>query len=102
VIPRAARAVLNATVEMNAGELRSAIKRLLVTELNLKGRDPETIEDDGPLFGGGLGLDSLDALQLAMSIEEKLGVRIPEGDEARAVFRSVSAIAEYVAKVREA
>ncbi|HTB75547.1 MAG TPA: phosphopantetheine-binding protein [Polyangiaceae bacterium] len=87
---------------MNAGELRSAIKRLLVTELNLKGRDPETIEDDGPLFGGGLGLDSLDALQLAMSIEEKLGVRIPEGDEARAVFRSVSAIAEYVAKVREA
>jgi acyl carrier protein len=102
VIPRAARAVLNATVEMNAGELRSAIKRLLVTELNLKGRDPETIEDEGPLFGGGLGLDSLDALQLAMSIEEKLGVRIPEGDEARAVFRSVSAIADYVAKVRDA
>ncbi len=102
MIPRAARAVLNATVEMNAGELRSAIKRLLVTELNLKGRDPETIEDEGPLFGGGLGLDSLDALQLAMSIEEKLGVRIPEGDEARAVFRSVSAIADYVAKVRDA
>jgi acyl carrier protein len=102
VTPRAARAVLNATVEMNAGELRSAIKRLLVMELNLKGRDPETIEDDGPLFGGGLGLDSLDALQLAMSIEEKLGVRIPEGDEARAVFRSVSAIADYVAKVRDA
>ena len=102
MIPRAARAVLNATVEMNAGELRSAIKRLLVTELNLKGRDPETIEDEGPLFGGGLGLDSLDALQLAMSIEEKLGVRIPEGDEARAVFRSGSAIADYVAKVRDA
>ena len=70
-------------------ELRSEIKRLIVTELNLKGRDPETIEDDAPLFGGGLGLDSLDALQLAMSIEEKLGVRIPEGDEARAIFRSV-------------
>jgi acyl carrier protein len=102
VSSRAARAVLNATVEMNAGELRSAIKRLLVTELNLKGRDPETIEDDGPLFGGGLGLDSLDALQLAMSIEEQLGVRIPEGDEARAVFKSVSAIADYVAKVRDA
>jgi acyl carrier protein len=91
--------VLNATVEMNAGELRSVIKRLLVTELNLKGRDPDTIEDDGALFGGGLGLDSLDALQLAMSIEEQLGVRIPEGDEARAIFRSVRAIADYVAKV---
>ncbi len=94
--------MLNATVEMTAGELRSAIKRLLVTELNLKGRDPETIEDDSPLFGAGLGLDSLDALQLAMSIEEQLGVRIPEGDEARAVFGSVRAIADYVAKVRDA
>jgi acyl carrier protein len=94
--------VLNGTVEMNAGQLRSEIKRLLVTELNLKGRDPETIEDDLPLFGAGLGLDSLDALQLAMSIEEKLGVRIPEGDEARAIFKSVRAIADHVAKVRSA
>ena len=87
---------------MNAGELRTTIKRLLVTELNLKGRDPESIEDDAPLFGAGLGLDSLDALQLAMSIEEQLGVRIPEGDEARAIFQSVRAIADHVAKVRSA
>jgi acyl carrier protein len=94
--------VLNGTVEMNARKLRSEIKLLLVTELNLKGRDPETIEDDVPLFGAGLGLDSMDALQLAMSIEEKLGVRIPEGDEARAIFKSVRAIADHVAKVRSA
>jgi acyl carrier protein len=87
---------------MTTGELRSTIKRLLVAELNLKGRDPETIEDDAPLFGAGLGLDSLDALQLAMSIEEQLGVRIPEGDEARTIFRSVAAIADHVAKVRSA
>jgi acyl carrier protein len=83
--------------------LRSEIKALIVSELNLKGRDPETIEDDAPLFGsgnGGLGLDSLDALQLAMGIEERLGVRIPEGDEARDIFRSVRAIASHVAKVR--
>jgi acyl carrier protein len=83
--------------------LRSEIKALVVSELNLKGRDPATIEDDGPLFGdaaGGLGLDSLDALQLAMSIEETFGVRIPEGDEARAIFKSVRAIADHVAKVR--
>jgi acyl carrier protein len=85
---------------MDPGPLRSELKRLIVTELNLKGRDPETIEDDAQLFGGGLGLDSLDALQLAMSIEEKLGVRIPEGDEARAIFRSVRTIADHVAKVR--
>jgi acyl carrier protein len=87
---------------VNAAELRSEIKRLIVRELNLKGRDPETIEDEAPLFGAGLGLDSLDALQLAMSIEEQLGVRIPEGEEARAVFASVRAIADHVARVRSA
>jgi acyl carrier protein len=85
---------------MDDVQLRAELKRLIVTELHLPGREPETIEDDAPLFGEGLGLDSLDALQLAMSIEEKLGVRIPEGDEARAIFRSVRAIADHVAKVR--
>jgi acyl carrier protein len=87
---------------MDSSQLRSSIKRLIVEELNLKGRDPETIEDDAALFGGGLGLDSLDALQLAMAIEEKLGVAIPEGDEARAIFKSVRAIADHVAKVHGA
>lgn len=87
----------------DVGRLRAEIKELIVSELNLKGRGPETIEDDAALFGGvagGLGLDSLDALQLAMAIEEKLGVRIPEGDEARAIFKSVRAIADHVAKVQ--
>lgn len=82
-------------------DLRGELKRLIVSELNLKTRRPEDIDDDAPLFGeGGLGLDSLDALQLAMVIEEKLGVRIPEGDEARAIFRSVRAIADHLARVR--
>jgi acyl carrier protein len=87
---------------MNEAELRAQIKRLIVTELNLQGRDPETIEDDAPLFGAGLGLDSLDALQLAMAIEDKLGARIPEGDAARSIFKSVRSIAEHVAKVQGA
>ncbi|HEY4011750.1 MAG TPA: phosphopantetheine-binding protein [Polyangiaceae bacterium] len=85
---------------MDHAQLRAEVKRLIVTELNLQGRSPEAIEDDAPLFGGGLGLDSLDALQLAMVIEEKLGVRIPEGDEARGIFASVRAIADHVARVR--
>jgi acyl carrier protein len=82
---------------MNPSLLKAEIKELIVRELNLEGRDPVTIEDDAPLFGSGLALDSLDALQLAMSIEEKYGVRVPEGDEARAIFASVSALARYVA-----
>jgi acyl carrier protein len=87
---------------MDCAQLRIELKGLIVQELNLKGRDPDTIEDDAPLFGAGLGLDSLDALQLAMVIEEKLGVRLPEGDEARAIFHSVRALAEHIAKVRGA
>jgi acyl carrier protein len=86
---------------MDPSQLRLELKRLLVAELNLKGRDPASIDDDQALFGGeGLGLDSLDALQLAMVIEEKLGVRIPEGEEARAIFRSVRSLAEHIAKVK--
>jgi acyl carrier protein len=45
-------------------------------------------------------LDSLDALQLAMAIEERFGVKVPEGDAAKAVFASVNAIAEHVARAR--
>jgi acyl carrier protein len=83
--------------------LRSEIKALMVKDLNLEGRDPATIADDAPLFGAssesqmaGLGLDSLDALQLAMSIEEHFGVRIPDGPDAPAIFASVASIADHL------
>jgi acyl carrier protein len=92
-------AVLNAPAT-DPLELRSEIKRLMVAELNLQRRAPETIDDDAPLFDGSLGLDSLDALQLAVSIEEKLGVHIPDGEEARSIFHSVRTIAEHVRRVR--
>jgi acyl carrier protein len=87
---------------MDKASLKTEIKQLIVKELNLEGRDPASIEDDAPLFGGGLALDSLDALQLAMSVEERYGVRIPEGDEARAIFASVTALANHVAAADEA
>lgn len=82
---------------MASPALLSEIKGLLVAELNLAGKDPANIQDDGPLFGeGGLGLDSLDALQIAMVLEEHFDVRVPEGDEARPIFRSVASLAEFV------
>ncbi len=88
---------------MDLLRLKNDIKALIVKELSLPGREPSSIADDAQLFGTSeagppsLGLDSLDALQLAMSIEEKYGVRIPEGPEARSIFASVSSIASYVA-----
>ena len=88
--------------DMAEASIRSQIKQLIVRELNLEGKDPQSIEDESPLFGEGLGLDSLDALQLAMSIEESFGVRIPEGDEARPIFRSVAALADFILGARAA
>ncbi|MBK7397428.1 MAG: hypothetical protein IPJ34_14320 [Myxococcales bacterium] len=76
--------------------LVSELKSLIVRELNLEGRDPASIVDSAPLFGEGLGLDSLDALQLAMAVEEQYGVRIPEGDGGRVAFASVAALATWV------
>ena len=86
---------------MQRSDLTREIKQLLVAELNLTGRDPNSIEDEAPLFGtGGLGLDSLDALQIAMLVEERFGVRVPEGDEARPIFRSVSSLSEFIEAAR--
>jgi acyl carrier protein len=84
----------------NEPDLKTELKTLLVRELNLVNRTPESIADDALLFGdassGGIGLDSLDALQIAMLVEEHFRVRIPEGDEARPIFRSVSTLADHI------
>ena len=85
---------------MDPAEVRRELKQLMVAELNLEGKEPSDIDDKAPLFGTGLGLDSLDALQLAMSIEERFGVRIPEGEEARPIFASVDAIVEHIVRVK--
>lgn len=83
---------------MDSDALKREIKQLLVEELDLRDRTAADIDDNAPLFGEGLGLDSLDALQLAMAIEERFGVRIPEGEEAKAIFASVSSVAEHIAR----
>lgn len=78
-------------------ETITAVRLLIVSELELKNTKPEDIDPDAPLFGeGGLGLDSLDALQLAVGIEERFGVTIPEGPAARPIFSSVRALAAHI------
>ena len=87
---------------MDLPDVQRKLKELIVAELNLEGKTPADIDDAAPLFGGGLGLDSLDALQLAMSVEEQFGVRIPEGDEARPIFASVNALADHIIRAKAA
>jgi acyl carrier protein len=82
--------------EEDLSVLKARIKRALIEELDLRGKTEADIDDAAPLFGEGLGLDSLDALQLAMAIEERFGVTVPEGEAGREVFASVNAIAEFL------
>lgn len=81
---------------LRMSELKRQIKDLIVTELDLRGKSADDIDDDAPLFGEGLGLDSLDALQLASSLEERFGVRVPDGQEGRDAFASVTALAGFI------
>jgi len=83
---------------MNDADIRLEIKRLIVKELDLRGKTEHDIADDLRLFGGGLGLDSLDALQLATAMEERFGITVPDDKESKAIFASVATLAAFVAK----
>jgi len=80
-----------------AEALESEIKKLIVEALALEDIDPVHIETDAALFGEGLGLDSIDALELAMVLEERYGVTIEDDPEGNArIFASVRSLAEFV------
>jgi acyl carrier protein len=83
-------------------DLTREIKELIINSLNLDGTSVEQIADDAPLFGGGLGLDSIDALELAVAIERTYKVTIPDEAVGKQVFSSVKALAGYVQEHRAA
>ncbi|MCP3984579.1 MAG: acyl carrier protein [bacterium] len=73
------------------------IKKIIVESLALEDIAPEEIETAAPLFVEGLGLDSIDALELAMSLEEKYGVTVGDDpDENQKIFYSVESLAQFV------
>jgi acyl carrier protein len=72
------------------------IKRLIVESLNLEGMRPEMIEDETPLFGEGLGLDSVDALELVVALEKEFGIKIKSQEIGREVFSSVSTLSQFI------
>jgi acyl carrier protein len=84
-------------------ELELEIKQLIIQALDLEDISPEDIVTEDPLFDEGLGLDSIDALELGMALQQNFGVHIEAEDEAtREHFRSVSNMAKFVAAHREA
>ena len=74
------------------------IQSLIITTLGLEDIAPEDIDPDEPLFGEGLGLDSIDALELGLALKKRWGITLTaESEEARSVFSSVRSLAQYVA-----
>ena len=81
-------------------ELISQLKKEIIEELNLEDLTSEDIDTDTPLFGEGLGLDSIDALSLIVILEKKYGLKIETAEEGKIIFYSVRTIAEYIKKNR--
>lgn len=77
------------------------LKLKVIDALNLEGMKPEDISDDAPLFGDdGLGLDSIDVLELIVLLEKNYGIKITNPKEGKAVFRSIAVMADYVKEHR--
>jgi len=79
-----------------ADDLVLELKKLIINTLKLEDMNPDDIEDDAPLFGEGLGLDSIDALELVVALEKTYGVFIPDSEVGKKVFRSVNSLADFV------
>jgi len=78
-------------------EVKDRLKKLIILRLKLQ-MEPEAIDDDAPLFGEGLGLDSIDALELVVGLEQEFGVQVPDEAVGREAFASINALAEFVLK----
>lgn len=83
-----------------ADKLEDRLKQLIVDTLALEDVDPATIETDAPLFGEGLGLDSIDVLELVLEMERRFGVSITDDETGQRVLRSVDTIADFIVSER--
>ena len=77
-------------------QLRTDLKRQIIEALNLKHLKPEDIGDDQPLFVEGVGLDSIDALELIVLLQQRYNIKIANPQDGPKIFKSVKTIAEYI------
>ena len=83
-------------MSMDRDELKRSLKNLVVDGLRLQDVRPEDIEDAAPIFVEGLGLDSVDALELVVLVEERYNIQIPDEDVGKRAFASIEALTDYV------
>lgn len=82
-------------------DLKKELKEEIIAALNLEEMTPDDIADDDALFGDGLGLDSIDALELIVLLEKKYGIKLANPAEGKKIFKSITTIADYVSKNRK-
>lgn len=82
--------------ETRLAEIRKELKVLLVEQLSLEDITPEEIGNEMQLFGEGLGLDSLDAVEIVVLLQRNFNLEVKDMEQSREVFTSVSSLAEYV------
>jgi acyl carrier protein len=85
---------------METAQLKQQLKRQIIEFLNLTSLKPEDIKDDEPLFGEGLGLDSIDSLELIVLLKREYGITIQDPKEGRKVLVDVNTMVDYIDKNR--
>ena len=81
-------------------ELIQRLKEQIIEALNLEDITPDDIDNEAPLFGEGLGLDSIDALELIVILEKYYGIKLASPGHSKGIFKNINTIADFVAKNR--
>ncbi|MDR2835286.1 MAG: phosphopantetheine-binding protein [Bacteroidales bacterium] len=81
-------------------ELILELKKEIIEALNLEGMTPESIDENASLFGDGLGLDSIDALELIVLLERNYGIKLENANEGKEIFKSIRIMADYIKQHR--
>jgi acyl carrier protein len=82
-------------------DLKQTLKAQIIEQLNLEDLTVDDIQDDAPLFGDGLGLDSIDALEFIVLLEQHYGIKLADPSEGKDVFTSVNSLADFIEKNRK-
>lgn len=77
-------------------QLITELKEEIISQLNLQDVTPDEIKDNAPLFGDGLGLDSIDVLELIVLLQKKYGIKVNGAEEGKTVFYSIQSMAEFI------